>query len=112
MTGIAIRWRSNSRWSSGPDAPGNPISGIRQLAWLIPPEARNSSADKIVLTTNPGFLSRSGSDFRTDSLSSTDTNNSFWMGLFVARPHTNDAESDPGRPLYFGIGISSLELPA
>src|SRR5437879_4987600 len=69
--GIA-RWRrASSLWRSWPVMPGMAISRIRQLVFPIASEERNSSADENAWTANPNSLSKSGSDSRTDSSSST-----------------------------------------
>src|SRR5580698_7420119 len=55
--------------------PGMQTSRIKQLVWLTYSEARNSSADENERAMKPNSLSKSGSDSRTDSSSSTtDTN--------------------------------------
>src|SRR5713226_7337127 len=55
--------------------PGIPTSRIRQLVRPTYSEARNSSADENERAVKPNSLSKSGSDSRTDSSSSTtDTN--------------------------------------
>src|SRR5271163_1627245 len=51
--------------------PGMAMSRIKQLVWARQSEARNSSADEKVRAANPNSLSKSGSDSRTDSSSST-----------------------------------------
>src|SRR5580692_10591287 len=55
--------------------PGMPTSRIKQLVRPTYSEARNSSADENARAVKPNSLSKSGSDSRTDSSSSTtDTN--------------------------------------
>src|SRR5450432_518381 len=55
--------------------PGMPTSRIKQLVWPTHSEARNSSAEENERAVKPNSLSKSGSDSRTDSSSSTtDTN--------------------------------------
>src|ERR1700687_4633961 len=55
--------------------PGMPTSRIKQLVCPTYSEARNSSADENERAVKPNSLSKSGSDSRTDSSSSTtDTN--------------------------------------
>src|ERR1700723_2156944 len=51
--------------------PGMPTSRIKQLVWPMHSEARNSSADENERAVKPNSLSKSGSDSRTDSSSST-----------------------------------------
>src|SRR5437773_7046465 len=47
------------------------MSRIRHLVWLTKFDARNSSADAKACTAKPNSRSKSGSDSRTDSSSST-----------------------------------------
>src|SRR5580658_1933913 len=51
--------------------PGMAMSRSRHLVLEVWREARNCSADEKVRTENPSSLSKSGSDSRTDSSSST-----------------------------------------
>src|SRR6202521_2067397 len=51
--------------------PGMPTSRIKQSVWPTYSEARNSSADENERAVKPNSLSKSGSDSRTDSSSST-----------------------------------------
>src|SRR5580704_16320223 len=51
--------------------PGMPTSRIKQLVRPTHSEARNSSADENERAVKPNSLSKSGSDSRTDSSSST-----------------------------------------
>src|SRR5262249_54997740 len=55
-----------------PDIPGIAMSRIRQLVWGTTSDAaRNASAEENTSTAKPNARSRSGSDSRTDSSSST-----------------------------------------
>src|SRR5438094_1730704 len=47
------------------------MSRIRHLVWPTQSDARNCSADENARAANPNSLSKSGSDSRTDSSSST-----------------------------------------
>src|SRR2546425_6388467 len=47
------------------------MSRIRHLVWPTQSDARNSSGDENARAANPNSLSKSGSDSRTDSSSST-----------------------------------------
>src|SRR5208282_547351 len=47
------------------------MSRIRHLVWPMQSDARNSSGDENARAAKPNSLSRSGSDSRTDSSSST-----------------------------------------
>src|ERR1700720_722386 len=69
--GIDCSRRINSRCKSGPVMPGIATSRTRQFVSATDSEARNSSADENVRGSKPNSLSRSGSDSRTDSSSST-----------------------------------------
>src|SRR5580693_23552 len=61
--------------------PGMPTSRIRQLVRPTYSEARNSSADENERAVKPNSLSKSGSDSRTDSSSSTTDTNEFGIIL-------------------------------
>src|SRR5712692_5677095 len=61
--------------------PGIPTSRIRQLVRPTYSEARNSSADENERAVKPNSLSKSGSDSRTDSSSSTTDTNELWIIL-------------------------------
>src|ERR1700730_14983412 len=78
--GISFRRRVNSRWRSGPDMPRMAMSRIRHPVWHTQSDARNSSADENAWAAKPNSLSKSGSDSRTDSSSST-TDTSEYMTI-------------------------------
>src|SRR5512145_3462191 len=69
--GISCCRRINSCCSSGPDMLGIAMSRNRQLVSLTAFDARNASADENAWTAKPNSRSKSGSDSRTDSSSST-----------------------------------------
>ena len=71
IVGIPCCRRISSRSRSGPLIPGMDTSRIRHRVSLMRPNARNSSAEANVSTEKPNSRSRSGSDPRTDSSSST-----------------------------------------
>src|SRR5882762_7889168 len=64
------------------------MSRIRHLVWPTQSDARNSSGDENARAANPNSLSKSGSDSRTDSSSSTtDTSESVIFIDFLAHPN-------------------------
>src|SRR6266478_2984203 len=69
--GISCRRSANSLCRPGPVIPGMAMSRIRHLVWPTQSDARNSSGDENARAANPNSLSKSGSDSRTDSSSST-----------------------------------------
>src|SRR5580700_11560586 len=63
------------------------MSRIRQLVWPTQSDARNSSGDENARTAKPNSFSKSGSDSRTDSSSSTtDTSERVTLIDFLPRP--------------------------
>src|SRR5450432_4922293 len=75
--------------------PGMPTSRIKQLVWPTYSEARNSSADENERAVKPNSLSKSGSDSRTDSSSSTtDTNE---LGIILGSSSRIRCTSRPRR---------------
>src|SRR6266478_111308 len=63
------------------------MSRIRHLVWTTQSDARNSSGDENARAANPNSLSKSGSDSRTDSSSSTtDTSESVIFIDFLPHP--------------------------
>src|SRR5439155_13670585 len=69
--GIARSRRVSSCCRSGPVIPGIATSRTRHLVSATDSEARNSSADENACASKPNSFSKSGSDSRTDSSSST-----------------------------------------
>src|SRR5688500_17277105 len=73
---------------SGPDMPANATPRIRQLVSLTISDERSASADENAWTAKPNCRSKSGSDSRTDSSSSTtDTSER----LLITRPSSRVA---------------------
>src|ERR1700680_3730430 len=63
------------------------MSRIRHLVWPTQSDARNSSGDENARTAKPNSFSKSGSDSRTDSSSSTtDTSERVTLIDFLPRP--------------------------
>src|SRR5215470_16649846 len=78
------------------------MSRIRQLVKLTNSDARNASADPNALAAKPNWRSKSGSDSRTDSSSSTiDTSER----VIITRAYLGHSMSGPApaRLLHFGI---------
>src|SRR5215204_3105412 len=73
MKTIGMCWclRTNSSWRSSPDIPGIATSRTRHRVLPTKCESRNASADEKVSAAKPNCRSKSGSDSRTDSSSST-----------------------------------------
>ncbi len=69
--GILRPRRLSSCCSSGPDMPGMATSRIRHFVCSSALDWRNSSAEENAAGEKPNSLSKSGSDSRTDSSSST-----------------------------------------
>src|SRR6266478_3797883 len=85
--GISCRRSANSLCRPGPVIPGMAMSRIRHLVWPTQSDARNSSGDENARAANPNSLSKSGSDSRTHSSSSTtDTSESVIFIDFLAHP--------------------------
>src|SRR5436190_1134436 len=76
--GIGCRRRVSSCCRSGPDMPAIATSRMRQWVWLTNSDARNASADENAWTAKPNCRSKSGSDSRTDSSSSTTETSERW----------------------------------
>ena len=76
--------------------PGNPTSRIRQFVRLTAWESRNASADANASTSRPDCCNESGSDSRTDSLSSTTHTRA--RALVASRPPfiTGSKDAHPG----------------
>ena len=65
------------------------MSRIRHLVWGMQPDARNSSGDENAREAKPNSFSKSGSDSRTDSSSSTtDTSERVTVIDFSCRAHS------------------------
>src|SRR5436190_21404905 len=91
--------------------PGIATSSTRQLVWATVWEARNSSADEKACASKPNSFSKSGSDSRTDSSSSTtDMRGRATIRLGLATlPDPSGTVSENALikaecPSYFGIG--------
>jgi hypothetical protein len=95
MVGMTYPRRTNSRRNSGPDIPGIATSEIKQTVLTTSDESSSSGAVAKVLEANPNSLSRSGSDSRTDSSSSTTDTNA--AGLVISL-YTSNAALHVQRP--------------
>src|ERR1700735_854421 len=104
--------RLSSCCRSGPVMLGMAMSRIKHGIRPRSSEARNSFADENARAAKPSSFSKSGSDSRTDSSSSTtDTTpmpSSFSLQSIMATLRQEDTPRAAARPLYFGIHVSEF----
>src|SRR5437773_1176417 len=96
--GISCRRRVNSCCRSGPLRPGMATSRIRHFVSLTYLDTRNSSADENAWAAKPNSFSKSGSDSRTDSSSST-TDMSGRVSIRLASQRVSDLSAQLQRVL-------------
>src|ERR671930_159875 len=109
-TGRALPRRDSSCCRAGPLMPGSATSRMRQSVWSTSFESRNSAAEENARAANPNVPSRSGSDSRTDTSSSTiDTIGA--PGNIAARGFLFRSSEGEGEHLHSRIQELHLELP-